>query len=159
MAVRNIVKEGDEVLRKISRPVTSFTEKTWTLLDDMAETMYQADGVGLAAPQVGVLRRIVVIDVGEGLLELINPVIVLRRGVQEGQEGCLSCPGEFGIVDRPLYVEAEAQDRNGKPIRVSGEGLLARAICHEVDHLEGIIFKDKAKHMLDTEELKKHQEQ
>lgn len=151
MAVRNIVKEGEDVLRKVSRPVTSFSDKTWTLLNDMAETMYQADGVGLAAPQVGVLRRIVVIDVGEGLIELINPVVVLRRGVQEGPEGCLSCPGEFGVVDRPLYVEVEAQDRNGKPIRVSGEGMLARAICHELDHLEGVIFKDKAKYMLEKD--------
>lgn len=152
MAIRNIVKEGDDVLRKASRPVESFDEKLATLLDDMAQTMHNADGVGLAAPQVGILRRAVVIDIGEGVIELVNPVIVSAEGEQEGQEGCLSCPGEWGIVKRPNKVTVEAQDRHGKKIRVSGEELLARAMCHELDHLDGIIFKDVATRMIDPEE-------
>lgn len=152
MAIRNIVKEGDDVLRKTSRPVESFDEKLATLLDDMAQTMHNADGVGLAAPQVGILRRAVVIDIGEGVIELVNPVIVSAEGEQEGQEGCLSCPGEWGIVKRPNKVTVEAQDRHGKKIRVSGEELLARAMCHELDHLDGIIFKDVATRMIDPEE-------
>ena len=152
MAIRNIVKEGDDVLRKTSRPVESFDEKLVTLLDDMAQTMHNADGVGLAAPQVGILRRAVVIDIGEGVIELVNPVIVSAEGEQEGQEGCLSCPGEWGIVKRPNKVTVEAQDRHGKKIRVSGEELLARAMCHELDHLDGIIFKDVATRMIDPEE-------
>ncbi len=152
MAIRNIVKEGDDVLRKKSRPVESFDEKLATLLDDMAQTMHDAEGVGLAAPQVGILRRAVVIDIGEGVVELVNPVIVSSDGEQEGQEGCLSCPGEWGIVKRPNRVTVEAQDRHGKRIRVKGEELLARAMCHELDHLEGILFKDIASRMIDPEE-------
>ena len=152
MAIRNIVKEGDDVLRKTSRQVESFDDKLAMLLDDMAQTMHNADGVGLAAPQVGILRRAVVIDIGEGVIELVNPVIVSAEGEQEGQEGCLSCPGEWGIVKRPNKVTVEAQDRHGKKIRVSGEELLARAMCHELDHLDGIIFKDVATRMIDPEE-------
>ena len=152
MAIRNIVREGDDVLRKKSRPVESFDEKLATLLDDMAQTMHSAEGVGLAAPQVGILRRAVVIDIGEGVIELVNPVIVSVEGEQEGQEGCLSCPGEWGIVKRPNIVTVEAQDRSGRKIRVKGEELLARAMCHELDHLEGILFKDVATRMIDPEE-------
>ena len=152
MAIRNIVKEGDDVLRKTSRQVESFDDKLAMLLDDMAQTMHNADGVGLAAPQVGILRRAVVIDIGEGVIELVNPVIVSAEGEQEGQEGCLSCPGEWGIVKRPNKVTVEAQDRHGKKIRVSGEELLARAMCHELDHLDGIIFKDVATRKIDPEE-------
>ncbi len=143
MAVRNIVKEGDPILRKISRSVLNFDEKLWTLLDDMAETMYKAEGVGLAGPQVGMLKRVCIVDVGDGLIELINPVIIEQSGEQTGSEGCLSSPGEFGNVTRALRVTVRAQDRNGNTFTVSGEELKARAFCHEIDHLNGILFKDK----------------
>ena len=152
VAIRNIVKEGDDVLRKVCREVVNFDEKLWSLLDDMAQTMYKAEGVGLAAPQVGILRRVVVIDVGNGLIELVNPKIVGTEGEQEGQEGCLSCPGEYGIVVRPNKVTVEAQNRNGEKIQITGEELLARAFCHELDHLDGILYKDKATCMLEPEE-------
>ena len=143
MAIRNIVKDGDPVLRKICRSVISFDEKLATLIDDMLDTMYEANGVGLAAPQVGILRRICVIDVGNGPIELVNPAIISEEGVQIGDEGCLSIPGQSGLVKRPLRVKVKAQDRNGKTFEVSGEGLLARAFCHEIDHLNGILYKDK----------------
>ena len=153
MAKRNIIYEGDECLRKKSRPVEKFDQRLWTLLDDMAETMYTANGVGLAAPQVGILRRAVVIDVGNGLIELINPEILSRKGKPVGNEGCLSCPGETGTVERPKKVEVRAQDRNGEWFTLAGADLLARAICHETDHLEGILFKDLASevHLLKEE--------
>lgn len=153
MAIRNIIKEGDEILSKKCRPVEKFDEKLSTLLEDMAETMAQAGGVGLAAPQVGILRRAVVIDVGEGLIELVNPKIVSQRGEQQEVEGCLSCPNEYGITVRPAKVTVEAQDRAGEKIQVEGEGLLARALCHELDHLNGILFKDHVIRMLSPEEL------
>ena len=143
MAIRMIVKEGDEILRKKCRPVERFDKKLWDLLDDMADTMHAADGVGLAGPQVGMLRRVVVMDVGEGVIEMINPRIVETSGEQEGPEGCLSCPGEQWLVKRPMHAVAAALDRNGNEIRVEGEGLLARCICHEIDHLDGVLFKDK----------------
>lgn len=143
MAIRNIVKEGDSVLTKKCRPVEKFDDRLHMLLDDMAETMYQANGVGLAAPQVGILRRVVVIDIGEGLIELINPRIVMTSGEQTESEGCLSCPGEYGVTRRPMHVTVKAQDRFGKEITVSGSELLARAFCHELDHLDGILFKEK----------------
>ena len=143
MAIRNIVKDGDPVLRKICRSVISFDEKLATLIDDMLDTMYEANGVGLAAPQVGILRRICVIDVGNGPIELVNPAIINEEGEQIGDEGCLSIPGQSGLVKRPLRVKVKAQDRNGKTFEVSGEGLLARACCHEIDHLNGILYKDK----------------
>ena len=149
MALRNIIREGDPVLRKVSRPVEIFDERIWTLLDDMAETLYRAEGVGLAAPQVGVLRRVVVVDVGQGLIELINPVIIKKSGRQQEVEGCLSCPGQSGITRRPMRVTVEAQNRHGKTFTISGEGLLARAFCHEIDHLDGILFKDHAIRMLE----------
>ena len=149
MAFRNIVREGDPVLRKVSRPVEQIDERLWTMLDDMAETLYRAEGAGLAAPQVGILRRVVVIDVGEGLIELVNPVIIKKSGRQEEVEGCLSCPGQSGITRRPKRVTVQAQDRHGNPITLSGEGLLARAFCHELDHLDGILFKDHAVRMLE----------
>ena len=153
MALRSIVTEGDEILRKKCREITEYNEKLWTLLDDMAQTMYNAEGVGLAAPQVGLLRRVVVIDIGEGLIELINPVIVSKSGSQVGQEGCLSCPGEWGIVERPNTVKVEAFNRNGEKFEVEGHELLARALCHEIDHLDGTIFKDVAIKMIDNKEL------
>ncbi len=154
MAIRNIVKEGDEVLRKKSRVVVKFDERLHTLLDDMAQTMYQAHGVGLAGPQVGVLKRVVVIDVGNGLIELINPVIIEAKGKSEDSEGCLSIPGEYGIVVRPSKVKVKAQNRYGEEFILKGTDLLARACCHEIDHLEGILFKDLAVRMLDPSELR-----
>ena len=153
MAIRNIVKEGDEILRKKSRVVVKFDERLHTLLDDMAQTMYEAHGVGLAAPQVGILKRVVGIDVGDGLIELVNPVIVEAKGKNEGSEGCLSVPGEWGIVVRPSKVKVKAQNRYGEEIILKGTDLLARAFCHEIDHLEGILFKDLAIRMVDPSEL------
>lgn len=153
MAIRQIVKEGDSVLTKKCRPVEKFDSKLATLLDDMAETMHQAKGVGLAGPQVGMLRRVVVIDVGEGVIELVNPKIIAYSGEQEGLEGCLSCPGEWGITKRPDYVKVKAQDRNGNEFTIEGRELLAKAFCHEIDHLDGIIFKQVAKRMLSPEEI------
>ena len=144
MAIRNIVKEGDPVLRKTSRSVLNFDEKLAQLLDDMKDTMYMADGCGLAAPQVGILRRICIVDVGDGLIELVNPVITEESGVQEASEGCLSLPGEYGVTRRPMKVTVKAQNRNGETFTVSGEGLKARAFCHEIDHLNGILYIDKA---------------
>lgn len=152
MAKRTIVLETEEILRKKSREVTEYNEKLWQLLDDMAETMYAADGVGLAAVQVGVLRRVVVIDIGDRLYELVNPEIVEESGSQEGAEGCLSSPNEYGQVKRPLEVTVNAFDRYGKPYQVKGKELLARALCHEIDHLNGILFKDRAFVMLEPEE-------
>lgn len=153
MAIRNIVKEGDEVLRKKCRPVEKFDQHLWTLLDDMAETMHQAGGVGLAAPQVGIIRRVVVIDVGDGVIELVNPKIIMKAGEQISAEGCLSCPGEYGITSRPMFVTVKAQDRFGNEFTKEGKELLAKAFCHELDHLDGIIFKDIVQRMLRPEEL------
>ena len=148
MAIRKIVKLGDETLRKVCKPQENFNLRLWTLLKDMADTMYQAEGVGLAAPQVGILRRVVVIDVGDehGLIELINPEIIAAEGEQAGSEGCLSVPGRRGYVVRPSKVTVRAQDRKGKPFEITGEDLLARALCHEIDHLDGIIYVDKMDH-------------
>ena len=144
MAIRKIVKLGeDEVLRKRSRKVDKFDKRLWTLMDDMADTMYEADGAGLAAPQVGILKRVVVIDVGEGLIELVNPEILEEEGTQECIEGCLSLPGRRGRVERPEKVRVHAQDRNGNHIELEGEGFLANAVCHELDHLDGIVYTDK----------------
>lgn len=143
MAIRNIVKHGDEILRKVCRTQMTFDEKLASVLDDMIETMYAADGVGLAAPQIGMLRRYCVIDIGDGVIELVNPVIEATEGVQEETEGCLSYPGEFGTTRRPMKVTVRAQNRHGETIKVTGEGLLARALCHEIDHLDGIIYKDR----------------
>lgn len=153
MAYREIRKDGDEVLRKKCRPVETIDNKILTLLEDMADTMYKADGVGLAAPQIGILKRIVVIDTGEGLYEMINPVILEQSGEQDGPEGCLSCPGESGEVIRPMYVKARYTDRNGETVTIEGEELFARAICHELDHLDGILYKDKAHKMYTKKEL------
>lgn len=149
MAKRNIVKFGDEILRKKSREVTVFDDKLWVLLDDMYETMRAADGIGLAAPQVGILRRVVVIDVGDGKIELINPVITSAKGKQHEVEGCLSCPDTWGYVQRPAKVKVTARNRYGKEVKYEGTELLARAFCHEIDHLNGIIFTDLADEMVD----------
>ena len=145
MAIRNIVKIGDDVLRKVCRSQLTFDEKLHTVIDDMAETMYKAEGVGLAAPQIGILRRYCVVDVGDGLIELINPVITEKSGSQTGSEGCLSIPDRFEEVVRPLKVTVRAQDRNGKNIVITAEGFKARAFCHEIDHLDGILYIDKIK--------------
>ena len=153
MALRNIVKDGDEILSKKCRPVEKFDKKIWTLLDDMAETMHRANGVGLAAPQVGMLRRVVVIDIGEGVIELVNPQIIAYSGEQEGLEGCLSFPGEWGIAKRPNYVKVRAQDRHGEEFEIEGRELLARAFCHEIDHLNGVVFKDRVERMLTPKEI------
>ena len=143
MAIRNIVKVGDDVLRKICRTQMTFDQKLWSLLDDMAETMYKAEGVGLAAPQVGILRRVCVVDVGDGLIELINPVITEKSGSQKGNEGWLSVPDRFEEVTRPNKVTVKAQNRMGENIEIKAEGFLARAFCHEIDHLDGILYIDR----------------
>ena len=146
MAKLQIRKVGDEALRKVCRPVDAITPRILTLLDDMVETMRAANGVGLAAPQVGILRRIVVIEVEPGeVLELINPKIIAFSGEQEAVEGCLSLPGKSGVTKRPMHVTVRAQNRKGETITVNGSGLLARAFCHELDHLDGKLYIDIAK--------------
>ena len=141
MAIRNIVKEGDDILTKKCRPVEVIDGKILALLDDMADTMYKAEGVGLAAPQVGFLKRVVVIDIGEGLIELINPEIIKTEGEQREVEGCLSVPGVSGYTIRPMKVTVRATDRNGEEFEMEGEELLARSFCHEIDHLDGKLFR------------------
>lgn len=143
MALRQIVKIGEPVLRKKSKVVKEINDRIIELLDDMADTMYEADGVGLAAPQVGILKRVVVIDIGDGLIELINPEIIETSGEQIGEEGCLSVIGESGIVRRPNIVKVRAYNRKGQLFEIEGEELLARAFCHEIDHLDGILYVDK----------------
>ena len=151
MAKLKIVKIGDPVLRSISRPVEKITPRTLQLLDDMVETMRAADGVGLAAPQVGILRRIVVIETpDEGLFELINPKIIAFAGEQRSEEGCLSIPGKFGTTVRPMHVTVRALNRKGETIEVNGSGLLAKAFCHEIDHLDGKLYIDCAIKMENT---------
>lgn len=145
MAKRNIVKLGDDILRKVCRTQLTFDEKLHQVLDDMAETMYEAEGVGLAAPQVGILRRYCIVDIGDGLIELINPVIVEKsEETQTGNEGCLSIPDRYETVTRPMKVTVRAQNRFGENFTVTGEGLKARALCHEIDHLDGILYIDKS---------------
>ena len=154
MALRHIVTVGDSVLTKVSRPVTQFDSRLHLLLDDMVETLLDAGGVGLAAPQVGVLRRVVVVDTGEdGILELINPEIIDQSGSQTGLEGCLSVPGKYGIVTRPNVVTVRAQDRDGNWFEVEGEALTARCFCHELAHLDGQLYTEVAERMLTPEEL------
>ena len=152
--VRKILQFGDETLRKTSKPMQKFDLRLWLLLRDMADTMNKAEGVGLAAPQVGILRRVVVVDVGDenGLIELINPEIIAQEGEQEGSEGCLSAPGRRGYVKRPNKVTVRAQDRKGKFFEITGEGLLARAFCHELDHLDGILYSDKEEYEIKDDE-------
>ncbi len=166
MATRNIREEGDSILLKHSRPVTDFNKRLHTLLDDMRETLLGADGVGLAAPQVGVLRRaVIVMDTNkteltpeEQIIELINPEIVEADGEQTGKEGCLSIPGVYGIVSRPGHVRVRAQDRFGNTFEVEGEGLTARCFCHEIDHLDGHLFTERAQRILTEEELEEESE-
>ena len=143
MAIREIRTMGDDVLTKVCKEVKAMTPRTAILIEDMLDTMYEAQGVGLAAPQVGVLRRIVVIDVGEGPIILINPEILETNGEQTGDEGCLSVPGKAGCVTRPNYVKVKALDENMEEVVYEGEGLLARAFCHEIDHLDGHLYVEK----------------
>lgn len=142
MAYRKVRTEEDDVLRKISKEVKKFDEALWTLLDDMADTMYEENGVGLAAPQIGILKRIFVIDIGEGLIEFINPEVVMTEGEQFGEEGCLSVPNKYGNVRRPNYVKMRAMDRHGNLFEVEGTELMARAMLHENDHLDGKLYVD-----------------
>ena len=151
MAIRNIVKRGDDTLKKVCRPVTDFDTRLHTLLDDMHDTVVAADGAGLAAPQVGVLRRAVLVIDGDDFLELINPEIIETKGEQIEAEGCLSVPGIYGTVSRPAYVKVRAQDRFGEWFEVEGEELAARAFCHEIDHLNGTLFTDKVIEYLEEE--------
>ena len=154
MALRNIVEKGDAALSKVCRPVTEFNERLHTLLDDMYETVNAANGAGLAAPQVGVLRRIALAITDNGdFVELINPEIVAASGEQEGIEGCLSVPGVYGFVTRPNCVTVKAVDRNGKPFTIEGHELSARAFCHEIEHLDGHLFTEKVSQFLTEEEL------
>ncbi len=160
MGLRTILEKGDETLQKHCRPVTAFDQKLHDLLDDMAETMCQANGVGLAAPQVGILRRAVVVletnvdeDEDEYIIELVNPEIIAQEGEQDGPEGCLSVPGVYGMVKRPEYVKLRAQDRDGETFEIEGWGLTARAFCHELAHLDGQLFTDVTTHILSEEEL------
>lgn len=163
MALRNILIEGEPTLKKTSRPVTEFNDRLHTLLDDMRETLIDSNGVGLAAPQVGVLRRAVLVletNVEEGedeyIIELINPEIIKTEGEQTGPEGCLSVPGVYGCVTRPEYVVVRAQDRDGNSFEVEGWGLTARAFCHEIDHLDGHLFLEKSDHIMSDEELRSY---
>ncbi len=167
MALRKIREEGDSALLKKSRVVTDFNKRIHTLLDDMRETLLEANGVGLAAPQVGVLRRVVlVMDVSkeelspeEQIIELINPEIIETSGEQTGTEGCLSVPGVYGIVTRPEYAKVRAQDRYGNFFEVDGHGIVARCFCHEIDHLDGHLFTEKAERILTPEELENYTEE
>ena len=153
MAIRNIVLFGDNVLNKECRPVEKFDAKLAELLEDMKETLADANGAGLAAPQVGILRQVCVVDAGDGPIELVNPEIIATEGEQNGAEGCLSYPGEYGLVKRPMKVTVRAQDRQGNWFERTGEGLCARAFCHEIDHLHGVLFTAKVSRMLTPEEL------
>lgn len=167
MALRNIVQRGDDVLSKKAREVTDFNGRLHTLLDDMRETLIQANGLGLAAPQVGVLRRaVIVVDINkedlpyeEQLIELVNPEIIEMAGEQEGSEGCLSVPGLYGFVKRPNFVKVRAFDRDGKPFEVSGEGITARAFCHELEHLDGHLFVEHCDKLYTEEELQEMSEE
>lgn len=159
MATRKILTLGDETLRKTCKKQEKFDLRLAILLKDLADTMYRAEGVGLAAPQVGILRRVVVVDVsedGSGLMELVNPEIVEVEGEQTGREGCLSVPGRQGVVRRPMKVRVRAFDRKGREIEVEAEGFAARAICHEVDHLDGVVYVDKMERELTPEEIRGH---
>ena len=153
MAILPIVQYPAPVLAEIAKPVADITEEIRTLATDMAETMYDAPGVGLAAPQIGILRRVVIVDTGEQILELINPEIIETDGEQEGPEGCLSVPGRYGLVKRPYYAKVRAQDRNGEWFEAEGEELIGRCFCHELDHLDGILYTQVMERFLTEEEL------
>lgn len=154
MGLRNIVIEGDPILKKKSRQVEKIDDRLLILIDDMKETLKKENGVGLAAVQVGVLKRVIIVDIDGELVELINPEIIEQSGNQEDVEGCLSCPGEYGITRRPMKVTVKALNKDGKEVKYTKEASTARCFCHEIDHLNGIIFKEKAIRMLDPSELK-----
>ncbi len=151
MAIRNIRTLRDGILRKESRVVEKINDRVLILLKDMAETMYSAEGAGLAAPQIGILKRLVVIDMGEGLINLINPEIVETKGIQEVTEGCLSIPGKWGKLERPTEVKVKALNEDGEEIIITGEGELAKCLCHEIDHLDGILFIDKVTEFIEEQ--------
>ena len=153
MGIRNILTDKDPALHKVCKPVTVFDKKLHKLLDDMADTLEEAQGVGLAAPQVGILRRVVIVDTGDEILELINPTMVETSGEQVGAEGCLSVPGKYGLVKRPYVTKVRAQDRNGEWYEAEGEELIARCFCHELDHLDGIVYTQVMERFLSDEEL------
>ena len=153
MGLRKILTDKDPALHKVCKPVVNFDHKLHKLLDDMAETLEEAQGVGLAAPQIGILRRVVIVDTGEEILELVNPVMLETDGEQVGPEGCLSVPGKYGLVKRPYYAKVRAQDRFGDWYEVEGEELIGRCFCHELDHLDGIVYTEVMERFLSEEEL------
>ena len=153
MGIRKILTDKEPALHKVCKPVTEFDKKLHKLLDDMADTLEKANGVGLAAPQVGILRRVVIVDTGEEILELVNPTLVETDGEQEGPEGCLSVPGKYGLVKRPYYAKVRAQDRFGEWYEAEAEELIARCFCHELDHLDGIVYTQVMERWLTEEEL------
>ena len=154
MALRTILTDEEPCLKKVCRPVTEFNRRLWDLIDDLKETLTDANGAGLAAPQVGILRRVViVVNENEEMLELVNPEIIAQEGEQDGFEGCLSVPGRWGKVKRPVKVRVKAQDRNGQSFEVEGEGMTARCFCHEIEHLDGHLFTEHANRLYTTEEL------
>ena len=153
MALRTILSDKESALHKTCKPVTNFDSRLFTLLDDMRETLIESGGVGLAAPQVGILRRVVLVDTGEEILELVNPSLVETDGEQVGAEGCLSVPGRYGLVKRPYYAKVRAQDRNGNWFEAEGEELIGRCFCHELDHLDGILYTQVMERFLTEEEL------
>ena len=158
MGLRKILTDKDPALHKICKPVEKFDWKLRKLLDDMRETLAEANGVGLAAPQVGILRRVVIVDTGEEILELVNPQMIATDGEQTGAEGCLSVPGKYGLVKRPYYAKVRAQDREGNWFEAEGEGLIGRCFCHELDHLQGIVYTQVMERFLTEEELETLQE-
>lgn len=153
MAMRKILTDKEPALHKVCKPVEKFDQKLHKLLDDMQETLLDANGVGLAAPQVGILRRVVIVDTGEEILELVNPTLLETDGEQEGPEGCLSVPGRYGLVKRPYWAKVRAQDRDGNWFEAEGEELIARCFCHELDHLDGIMYTEVMERFLTEEEL------
>ena len=158
MALRKILNDQEPALHKVCKPVESFDSKLHRLLDDMRETLIESGGVGLAAPQVGILRRVVLVDNGEEILELVNPTLVETDGVQEGPEGCLSVEGKYGLVKRPYYAKVRAQDRNGNWFEAEGEELTARCFCHELDHLDGVLYTQVMERLLTDKELRELEE-
>ena len=158
MGLRRILTDKEPALHKVCKPVTSFDQKLHKLLDDMTETLIDSNGVGLAAPQVGILRRVVLVDTGEGILELVNPELIETDGEQVGPEGCLSVPGKYGLVKRPYYAKVRAQDRDGNWYEAEGEELIARCFCHELDHLDGIIYTQVMDRFLTDEELERDED-
>ena len=159
MGLRRILTAEDPALHKVCRPVEKFDHRLHRLLDDMQQTLAEANGVGLAAPQVGILRRVVIVDTGEEILELVNPELLETSGEQEGAEGCLSVPGKYGLVKRPNYAKVRAQDRNGEWFEAEGEELIARCFCHELDHLDGIMYTEIMERFLTEEELEAEAEE